>query len=108
VGHGRPYLTALLALDPQAAQAWAAEHGQADMSLAALAADPRLRALVGAAVTAANEELPGAERIRQYTLVPDSWPLASDLLTATGKMRRGGIARHYAHVIDGMYERRPT
>jgi long-chain acyl-CoA synthetase len=107
-GHGRPYLTALLALDPQAAEAWAAEHGKAGASLAELAADPRLRALADGAVTAVNEELPGAERIRQHTLVPDPWPLASDLLTATGKMRRAGIARRYADVIDGMYDKKPT
>jgi long-chain acyl-CoA synthetase len=105
IGHGRPHLAAVLALDPESASAWAAAHGKPGTSLADLAADPDLRKIVGAGVAAINAELPGAERIRRHVVVDDSWPLASDLLTATGKIRRAGVARRYAGLIDEMYQR---
>ena len=103
VGHGRPYLAAVLALDPE----WAPQHGKPGASLAELAADPELRSRIERAIDEINERLPGAERIRRFALVPDPWPLASDVLTATGKMRRAGVARRYAGLIDAMYERDP-
>ena len=103
VGHGRPYLAAVLALDPE----WAAEHGRPGVPLAELATDPELRSRIERAIDEINQGLPGAERIRRFVLVSDPWPLASDVLTATGKMRRAGIARRYADLIDAMYEKGP-
>lgn len=100
VGHGRPNLTAVLTLDPEAAAAWATEHGRAG---ADPAGDPDLRAVVDAGVAAVNEHRPGPERIRAHLVVDDVWPLASDLLTATGKMRRAGVAARYADAIEDLY-----
>ena len=100
IGHGRPYLVALLVLDPEATAAWAAAAG---VPPDAAGGHPDLLALVADGVEAVNAGLPGAERIRRHAVVADAWPLASDLLTATGKMRRGGIARRYAGLIETLY-----
>jgi len=100
IGHGRPYLTALLVLDPEETAAWA---GKAGVSPEVAAGHLGLLALIADGVEAVNAGLPGAERIRRHAVVTGPWPLASDLLTATGKMRRGGVARRYADVIETLY-----
>jgi long-chain acyl-CoA synthetase len=60
-------------------------------------------AAIAAGVQAVNQDLPGAERIRRHAVLDEPWPLASDVLTATGKMRRGGVARRYAALIETLY-----
>jgi long-chain acyl-CoA synthetase len=108
VGHGRPHLAAVLALDPEAAPAWAAEHGRPGASLEEIAALPEVRDAIAAAVDEINAGLPGAERVRRHLLVGEPWPLASDLLTATGKLRRKGVGARYAADIDALYLKETT
>jgi long-chain acyl-CoA synthetase len=105
VGHGRPHLTAVLALDPETAPAWAAEAGIVAATLADVAADPRMRAAVEERVAALNEGLPGAERIRDFVIVPEVWQTDTAVLTPTGKLRRRGILDAYSAQIDALYER---
>jgi long-chain acyl-CoA synthetase len=105
IGHGRPHLTAVLALDQETAPAWAAEQGRPGVPLAELAGDPELRSLIEGRVAALNQMLPGAERIRRFVIVPDVWALDSDVLTPTGKLRRSGVTARYADLVDSMYGR---
>ena len=57
IGDRRPYITALIVLDPDAAAAFGARHGIADPTPAALAEHPAVRAAVAAAVQNANGRL---------------------------------------------------
>jgi long-chain acyl-CoA synthetase len=102
IGHGRPYLTALLSLDPAASEQWATElraaaGGSPDRLPASLLAE------IEAGITQINAGLPGAERVRAFRIVADTWTADSDVLTATGKLRRQGVLDRYAPVIDEMY-----
>lgn len=65
VGDGRPYNIALLVLDPDAAAAFAAEHGLPDASAHAVAQDPRAQAAVAKAVENANSRLSRVESLLQ-------------------------------------------
>ena len=49
IGDGRPYLTALVVLDPEVGPVWAASEGILDTSLAALAENPEVLAQIGRA-----------------------------------------------------------
>jgi long-subunit acyl-CoA synthetase (AMP-forming) len=60
IGDRRPYVAALIVLDPDAAAAFAAHHGASDTSAAALAAHPAFHAAVDTAVKAGNGKLPRA------------------------------------------------
>lgn len=104
VGHGRPHLAAVLALDPDAAAAWAADHGLSGASLGEIAQLNEIRETVATAIEEVNAALPGPERIRNHVVVGEDWPLASELLTATGKLRRKGVSARYAADIDALYE----
>lgn len=78
VGHGRPYLTAILT-------------GETD------------RATVERAVEAINAELPHYRRIRGFHLSREPFTVESGLLTANQKLRRSAIEAHYADAIARLY-----
>lgn len=90
VGTRRPHLAAIVL--PAPADAMNASGGE----------DIR-REEIAAAIATLNETLPGAERVRQFYVVEDHWSLDSDVLTATGKMKREGVQRRYAEEIELMY-----
>jgi long-subunit acyl-CoA synthetase (AMP-forming) len=103
IGDRRPYNVALLVLDPDAAAAFAAEHGLADASLAAMASEPAVLEAVGAGVERANAHLSRVEQIKRFKVLPCDWPPAGDELTPTMKLKRKPIAEKYAAQIDALY-----
>jgi long-chain acyl-CoA synthetase len=103
IGDRRPYNVALVVLDPDGAAAFAAEHGLADSSPAALARDERVVAEVTAAVERANEHLSRVEQIKRFKLLPTDWEPGGDELTPTMKLKRKPIAEKYAEEIEGLY-----
>jgi long-subunit acyl-CoA synthetase (AMP-forming) len=107
LGDQRPYNTALIVLDPEYAQAWAAQQGIAAASPAELEADPRVRAAVQAAVDAANARLSRVEQVRKFHLVPGDWAPGGDELTPTMKLKRKPIAEKYAREIAALYAGAP-
>jgi long-subunit acyl-CoA synthetase (AMP-forming) len=103
IGDARPYNTALIALEPEAARAFAAEHGIAGDSLEAIAADERVQAEVAAGVARANEQMARVEQIKKHFLAPGEWLAGGEELTPTMKLKRKPIAEKYAGEIDAMY-----
>lgn len=109
IGEGRRFVSALIVLDPVAAADWAREHDVAPgASLAELAADPRMREAVAAAVEAANEAFSQVEKVKRFTILAADWTPDSDELTPTAKLKRGAIASKYADLIDAMYADHPA
>ncbi len=106
VGDGRPYLTALLTLDAQAAAEWAArEHRALDME--ALSDDPDLRSKVERAVERVNAEHSHAEGIRRWRVLPHDLTLAAGELTPTLKVKRGAVVDHHRALVEEMYAPEP-
>ncbi len=103
IGDDRPYVTALLTLDPDACAAYGAKVGLADASPAVLAQDDTVRALIQAGVDQANEKLSRVEQIKKFALLPSSWEPGGDELTPTMKLKRTPIAKKYAPEIDALY-----
>ena len=79
VGDRRPYITALLVLDPEAT-------GD-----------------VAAAVARANERLARVEQVKRYTVLDADWRPGGPELTPTQKLRRRAVLARYAAEIDAMY-----
>jgi long-chain acyl-CoA synthetase len=103
VGDRRPYVAALIVLDPDAAVEFAAEHGIDDASVAALAAHPEVRSEVRAAVEAANGGLSRVERVKRFAILASEWRAGGEELTPTLKLKRRAIATRYAAEIDELY-----
>jgi long-subunit acyl-CoA synthetase (AMP-forming) len=97
-GDGRPYVTALIAPDPDAA---AVLTGARDPQ--ANAVDPRVVDELSRAVAKANQQLGRAEQIKRFQVLKQPWVPGSEELTPTMKLRRANIDRHHAALIETLY-----
>ena len=103
IGDGRPYVAALIVLDPDVAPAWAASRGIEATSLAELADHPEVRAEVEREVAHANERFSNVERVKRFTILHAEWLPDSEELTPTMKLKRRGIHAKYAKEIESLY-----
>jgi long-chain acyl-CoA synthetase len=103
IGDRRNYVTALLALDAEAVQGWAAENGITLSDVAQAASDPRVLAEVERGVTEANSHLARVEQVRRWKVLPAEWTSGTGELTPTMKKRRRVITQRYAAEIDLLY-----
>ncbi|MET9489796.1 long-chain fatty acid--CoA ligase [Nocardia sp. NPDC006630] len=103
IGEQRPYIVALVTLDPEAVAAFAEKRGLATTSVAELAAHPVVMAEIDAGMAAANHTLARVEQIKKYTILPDIWEPGGDTVTPTMKLKRKPIDAKYAAEIDALY-----
>jgi long-subunit acyl-CoA synthetase (AMP-forming) len=103
IGDARPYNTALIVLEPEAIAVFAREHGIADISPAALAADPAVLQEVAAGVERGNAALSRVEQIKKHVVLGTEWVPGGEELTPTLKLKRKPISTRYADVIESMY-----
>jgi long-chain acyl-CoA synthetase len=64
---------------------------------------PELKALMQAAVDAANQGLAQFERVKKFVLFADDLTIANGMLTPTMKVKRRVFEEKYRKDIDGMY-----
>lgn len=103
IGDQRPFVSAIVALDPDTAKAWAAQHGVTYESLEELAANPDVIAEIEAGLAEVMEPFNNAERVKKVKVVGEEWLPDSDLLTPTSKLKRRGINARYAEEIEALY-----
>lgn len=103
IGDHRPYVSALVVLDPEIAPAWAKEHGIGFDTLADLAAHPDVVAEVERGVTKVMAPFNNAERVKKVTVLGEEWLPDSEELTPTSKLKRRGVHAKYAEEIEGLY-----
>jgi len=103
IGDDRPYVVALLTLDPDAAAAFAQQHGISGASPATLAENPDVRAAIELGMKEANARLARVEQIKKFEILPDVWEPGGDEITPTMKLKRKPIASKYAEQIEGLY-----
>ncbi|HEU5426658.1 MAG TPA: long-chain fatty acid--CoA ligase [Actinocrinis sp.] len=103
VGERRPYIAALIALDPESFEEWKAQH---HLPISATVADlhdnPELRGAVQGAVDEVNEGLSRPERIKRFRIVP-SYFTVGDELTPTQKTRRQYVLAQFADEVEALY-----
>jgi long-subunit acyl-CoA synthetase (AMP-forming) len=105
IGDQRPFVSALLVLDPEVTPAWARSLGVEGGSLAEIAADPRVVEAIDRAVADVMVHFNQAERVKKVTILTQDWLPDSEELTPTSKLKRRGIHAKYADQIDAMYDR---
>jgi len=102
-GEGKPYVVAILTLDPDVAPIIGTKLGIEDTSLAALATHPAILGAVGQAVEGANTRLSRPEQVKKWKLLPVEWTAESAELTPTLKLKRRVVHSNYAEVLDELY-----
>ncbi|MFJ2236967.1 AMP-dependent synthetase/ligase [Streptomyces sp. NPDC087859] len=106
VGDNRPFVAALITLEPEAITHWLSVRKMpADTPLSELVRDPRLRADVQKAVDYANEAVSRAESIRAFTLVEGEFTEDNGMLTPSLKVKRHAVLSAYAQDIEAIYRK---
>ncbi|MGB7982193.1 MAG: AMP-dependent synthetase/ligase [Candidatus Nanopelagicales bacterium] len=105
VGEGRPFIGALITVDPDALVAWGQAHDKTGRTTEALHADPDLRAAIQSAVDDANAAVSKAESIRVWKLIDTQFSEESGHMTPTLKLKRSVVAADHAADIEGLYTR---
>ena len=109
VGDRRPYLVALLTLDPAAAPALAAVHGVAAATVAELAADARFLARLAAELEErCNARLARYQQVRRFAVLDREFSVESGELTPTLKLRRARILDRFGERIASLYSGAPV
>ena len=106
VGDAKPFISALITLDPESLPHWLSQHGKpAEMPLADLCKDPELLADLQAAVDDANKAVSKAESVRKFEVLPVEWSIDAGQLTPKQSIRRHILTAEYADKIEAMYAR---
>ena len=103
IGDRRPYLVALVTLDPEEAVKWAAEH-DVEADLEALASNDEIRASIEAHVDQINEKFARVEQVKKIRILPQDLSQEGGELTPTLKVKRNVVADKYAGEVDALYE----
>ncbi|MFE7383667.1 AMP-dependent synthetase/ligase [Streptomyces zhihengii] len=103
VGDDRPYVTALITLEPDGLDHWRRMKKRAGVPLAEIVRDEELLAALQRAVDEANRLVSRAESIRRFTVLTSDFTEESGHLTPSLKLKRAEIARDFAADIESLY-----
>ena len=102
VGDARPYVSALITLDPVEIERWAGEQGiAADVST--LAHDERVHTLLQGVVDDVNKERSRFEQVKRFAILPRDFTMDAGEITPTLKVRRRAVQEHFAAEIEALY-----
>jgi long-chain acyl-CoA synthetase len=102
IGDRRPYLVALVTLDPEEVQKLAAENGVAN-DPSAWPDDERLRKLIQEHVDQVNQRYARVEQVKKFKILPQDFSQEGGELTPTMKVKRAVVARKYEPQIEELY-----
>ena len=100
VGDRRPYLVALVTLDPEEVPKFAEEHGIAPEEV------PRsdaMRAEIQRVIDGVNQTVGPVEQIKRFEILPQDLSQETGELTPTMKVKRNVVGEKYAGEIDALY-----
>jgi long-chain acyl-CoA synthetase len=102
-GAERNYCVALITLDPDAVDGWAAENGMSGKSYADIVASPEVEKMVGEYVETLNGRLNRWETIKKWTLLDHDLSVESGELTPSMKVKRKVVEENYRDKIEKLY-----
>jgi long-chain acyl-CoA synthetase len=104
VGDAKPYVAALVTLDPEALPRWLEQQGRpADTAAADLADDPQVHTEIEAAVARANSTVSRPEAIKRFRVLPVDFTEEGGQLTPTMKLKRNVVMAEFAAEVDALY-----
>jgi long-chain acyl-CoA synthetase len=104
IGDARPFIGALISLDPEMVPVWGANNGlEAELTLAEAAAHPIVLAELQAVIDSVNEQVSQAERIRKFAVLDRELTEASGHLTPSLKIKRARVMADFADKVDEIY-----
>lgn len=106
VGEGRPFLGALVALDPDGILDFVDRHDLDDQRpVRELTGDPRIRQELRAHVDDVNRERTSYEHVRRFAVLPEFLSTRNRTLTSSGTVRRSEVLRRFGGQVEALFER---
>ena len=103
VGDNKPFIAALVTLDPDALATWAKANQKDGATAATLVHDSALRDVIQEAVDHANKAVSRAESIRKFTILPEDFSIAGGQLTAKLSVKRHVVNQQFAAEIADLF-----
>ncbi|MEO0603769.1 MAG: long-chain fatty acid--CoA ligase, partial [Myxococcota bacterium] len=104
VGDRKPYLSALVTLDPEALPAVAKGAGVPEADLPTLAKSPEVAAWVQAQIEdVCNTKVAQVQTIKKSSVLPVEFTVDGGELTPTMKLKRRIVGERYADAIEALY-----
>ncbi|WP_032380624.1 AMP-dependent synthetase/ligase [Rhodococcoides fascians] len=104
VGDAKPFIGALITLDPEALPGWLERHSlSADIPFSELSKNADLVAEIDKAVAEANKKVSNPEQIKKYTILENDFTVETGELTPTMKLKRNIIHSERGSDIEAIY-----
>jgi long-chain acyl-CoA synthetase len=102
IGDRRPFLTALVTLDPEEAAKFGAEHGLSE-DPEALASHSEVQRTIEEHVERINQKFARVEQVKKFEILPHDLSQEGGELTPTMKVKRAVVAKKYEPQIEALY-----
>jgi long-chain acyl-CoA synthetase len=103
VGDAKPFIAALVTIDPEAFPSWAKANNKGDATIADLVDDPDLNTAVQQAVDDANKAVSHAEAIKKFRILGVDWTEEGGQITPSLKLKRNVVMQEFAADVDALY-----
>ena len=103
VGDNKPFIAALVTIDPDAIKGWIVANKKEGATIANLTKDPDLLSVIQTAIDEANKAVSRAESIRKFTILATDFTIAGGQLTAKLSMKRHVVGQEFAEEIEALF-----
>ena len=103
IGDGKPFISALIELDPDMVRSWLSQQGlDGDMSMEQIAGNDAVRAFVQQYIEKANANVSRAESVRKFEILSEEFNQQDGTLTASLKVVRPKVLQRYEDIIENV------
>ena len=103
VGDAKPFIAALVTIDPESFPAWAAQNNKGDVTVADMVNDPDLNAAIQSAIDEANKAVSHAEAIKKFAILPVDWTEEGGQITPSLKLKRSVVMEEFSEDVERLY-----
>ena len=103
-GDGRSYITALVTLDEDAVESWAAANGMAGKPYAEVVTSKEMHDTVAADIERMNHQLARWETVKRFAILPRDLSIDAGEITPSLKVKRKQVVARYADELAALYE----
>ena len=103
VGDNKPFIAALITLDPDSLKFWALNNKKVGATIEDLTRDSALIDVIQSAVDEANKVVSRAESIRKFKILAADFTIADGQLTAKLSVKRHVVNQQYAQEIADLF-----
>jgi long-chain acyl-CoA synthetase len=102
VGEGKPYMGALVVLNPELWNGFAEEFDR-DPSNRESLQDEQIQGVILKRIRSALKDFPGYAKIRRVALLLEPWSIDNGMMTPTLKIKRQKVTEHHEEIIEALY-----